>query len=432
MKQIFSASKSVDLLSPSTAYYYQFSYKTDTSIICRTRTTPLGTSEPLEFAVISCTNYSAGFYNSLERIAQRSTLNAVIHLGDYIYEGTERDFDTHKNVPDDDEYESTHFVNHKAYWLHFFRRRYSINRLDVKLQHAHQQHPFITIWDDHETANNAYKDGAKGHAAKQAYFEWLPIRGDGASIYRSIRFGNMMELILLDTRLEGRDKQIYDPLDQALFAATRTILGQKQKAWFFDKLKSSPCLWKVIANQVIFSEINVKWADSLGLLASKLKEFNEMFLDYWEGYPAERDEVINFIARQKITNAVILSASMHCALAFDVTKRSTSHSKKGDAATYDSATGKGSAAVEFASASVTSPNFDDNKGSFMALMFQRMINRQLPIPINYKYISAYVQALVQSSTLRLYFDRWILLNIGSMRRIIKSGKKTKVLKLLPR
>ncbi len=382
-------------LSPSTQYFYQFSYNNDKSVVGSTRTTPDNTEEPLEFAVISCTNYTAGFYNALERIAQRPTLNAVIHLGDYIYEGTQRNFDAQNNMPDDD-YEATHFVKHHAYWLHFFRRRYSINRLDPNLQHAHQQHPFITIWDDHETANNAYKDGAKGHdpnndgewldrknAARQAYFEWLPIRGDGSKIYRSIRFGKLMELVLLDTRLEGRDKQIYNASDPARFEKNRTILGAKQKDWLFNTLKFSPCQWKVIANQVIFSEINLKWAESLGSLASRLQEFYDTFLDYWEGYPAERDEVIDYLSQQKISNTVILSASMHCALAFDVTKRATKHSRKGEAATYDPVTGAGSVAVEFASASVTSANFDEQVGSFMASAFQRMINKKLPIPINY-------------------------------------------------
>lgn len=383
-----------DLL-PSTHYYYQFSYKESKSIIGRTRTAPGNADEPLEFAIISCTNYSAGFYNALKRIAQRQTLNAVIHLGDYIYEGTKRDFDEQNNPPEDD-YEATHFVRHREYWLHFFRTRYSLNRRDPNLMEAHQQHPFITIWDDHETANNAYKDGAAGHdpnmdgewadrksAANQAYFEWLPLRGDGSKIYRSIRFGNMMELILLDTRLEGRDKQIYDANDPARFAAERTILGKEQKNWLFNTLKSSPCRWKVIANQVIFSEINVQWASSLSSLAKNLRDFNNTFLDYWEGYPAERDEVIRFIAQQKISNAIILSASMHCAVAFDVTMRPTNHSRKGEAATYDPATGKGSVAVEFASPSVTSANLDEVVGPFIASAFETMINRKLPMPVNY-------------------------------------------------
>ena len=391
----FTVKVDIKGLVPATEYYYQFSYKENQSVIGRMRTTPVNTEEPLEFAVISCTNYSAGFYHALGRIAQRSTLNAVIHLGDYIYEGTGRNFDEKNNVPDD-EYESTHFVKHRAYWLHFFRRRYSINRLDPDLQSAHRQHPFITIWDDHETANNAYKDGAQGHnpdtdgewedrksAARQAYFEWLPIRGDGSKIYRTIRFGKLMELILLDTRLEGRDKQIYNASDPARFAADRTILGKEQKDWLFSTLKSSPCQWKVIANQVIFSEINVQWAESLGPLGNKLKQFNDTFLDYWEGYPAERDEVIHFISQQKISNAIILSASMHCALAFDVTLRATTHSRKGETATYDPATGHGSVAVEFASPSVTSANFDELEGSFIAGTFERMINKKLPLPIGY-------------------------------------------------
>lgn len=392
----FTVKVDVKGLSPSTVYYYQFSVAENKSAIGRTRTAPADTAEePLEFAVISCTNYSAGFYNALARIAQRTTLHAVIHLGDYIYEGTTRNFDEQSNVPDDD-YESTHFVKHQAYWQHFFRRRYSINRLDPDLQAAHRQHPFITIWDDHETADNAYRDGARGHnpeadgewedrksAARQAYFEWMPIRVDGSKIYRIIRFGKLMELVLLDTRLEGRDKQIYDATDPARFDTGRTLLGKEQKNWLFNALRSSSCQWKVIANQVIFSEINVRWAESITALGSRLQEFNNTFLDYWEGYPAERDEIIQFLTHYKISNTIVLSASMHCAMAFDVTARPTQYSRKGQPASYDPVTGHGSVAVEFASPSVTSANLDEQAGSFIAGAFERMINRKLPMPIGY-------------------------------------------------
>lgn len=382
-------------LDPATTYYYQFIEGDNKSPVGKTKTTPAESDENIQLAVVSCTDYSAGYYNALAKVADRKDLNAVVHLGDYIYGGTLRLFDPTHPVYQD-EFEATHFDRNREWWLRYYRRRYAINRLDADLQAAHQAHPFITIWDDHEIANNAWKNGAKDHdpqidglwedrksAARQAYAEWVPIRGDASKIYRSIRFGKMVELILLDSRLEGRDEQIYDAENQALFASYRTLLGQEQKQWLFQKLNASSCHWKVMANQVIFSEFNVNWANLGGPFSDKVKQLQNTLLDYWEGYPAERDEIINYIGNCKMNNVVILSASMHCALAFDVTARATRYSRKGESATYDPATGKGSVAVEFAASSISSDNFDERMGKLYAGTFQSLINKKLPQPLNY-------------------------------------------------
>jgi alkaline phosphatase D len=304
-------------------------------------------------------------------------------------------FDPTATIPID-HFESTHFNRNKQYWLRYYRVRYATNHLDADLQAAHQAHPFITIWDDHEIANNTWKDGAQGHdpgtdgpweirkaAARQAYAEWLPIRGDATKIYRSFRFGKMAELVMLDTRLEGRDQQIYNSEHPELFAAERTLLGKEQKAWLFEKLGASICQWKIIANQVIFSEFNVAWANIGGRFTDKVVQLQNALLDYWQGYPAERDEIIHHIASRKLNNVVILSASMHCALAFDVTRRATKFSRKGEASTYDPSNGNGSVAVEFAATSITSDNFDEKMGKMYAGTFQSLINKKLPQPLNY-------------------------------------------------
>lgn len=385
----------VQNLIPSTTYYYQFVYNNIHSSTGRTKTTTADGYENISFAVVSCSDYSAGYYHALARVAEKKELNAVIHLGDYMYEGTLRLFDPTHPVYQD-EYESIGHKRTRDWWLRYYRRRYSINRLDTDMQDAHQAHPFITIWDDHEIANNAWKGGAKDHdpetdgdwelrksAARQAYSEWMPIRGDASTIYRSIRFGKMAELILLDCRLEGRDEQIQDADNPVLFAAERTLLGKNQKEWLFQNLDTSPCHWKLIANPVVFSEFNVSWADLGGQFTQKVKELKDTLLDYWEGYPAERDEIINHISNHKLNNAIILSASMHCALAFDVTARATNYSRKGEPATYESLRGKGSVAVEFAATSITSDNFDEKMGKLTANAFQSLINRKLPQPLNY-------------------------------------------------
>jgi alkaline phosphatase D len=382
-------------LSPSTTYYYQFSGNAGKSIVGRTKTTPLDSFENVQFAVVSCSNYPAGFYNAYARIAEKRNLDAVIHLGDYFYEGTEREFDKAHNPPFD-RFEALHFVKNKEWWLHSYRKRYGISRLDADLREAHKVHPFICVWDDHEIADNAYKDGALGHnpqedgdwevrkaAARQAYSEWIPIRGDASKIYRTIRFGKLLEVIMLDTRIEGRDKQIYDSTSPQLLDPSRSIMGKEQKQWLYNKLKTSPCHWKLIGNQVIFSEVNVNWASFGGHFTDKVKVLENTLLDYWEDYPIERDEVIDFISQNKINNIIIASASMHCALALDVTKRATKHSRKGDNATYDASTGKGSIAVEFATPSITSENFDEKIGAFYASTFQSLLNKKLPLPLGY-------------------------------------------------
>lgn len=385
----------IENLFPSTTYYYRFVYNGIYSPKGRTKTTPADGYENISFAVVSCSDYSAGYYHALARVAEKKTLNAVIHLGDYMYEGTLRLFDPTHPVYQD-ELESIRHKRTREWWLRYYRRRYSINRMDTDMQDAHQAHPFITIWDDHEIADNTWKRGAKDHdpeidgdwevrksAARQAYSEWMPIRGDASTIYRSIRFGKMAELTLLDCRLEGRDEQIYDADNQGLHAPERTMLGKNQKEWLFRKLDTSPCHWKLIANSVVFSAFNVTWADLGGQFTQKIKELQHTLLDYWEGYPDERAEIINHISEHNINNTVILSASMHCALAFDVTACATCNGQTEQPAMYNPVTGKGSVAVEFAATSITSDNFDEKMGKLAANTFQSLINRKLPQPFNY-------------------------------------------------
>ena len=181
----FTVKVDVSGLSPATTYYYYFTALEGNSVIGRTRTTPTSDEvDHVRFAVVSCSNYQAGYFHAYRNIGNRRDLDAVIHLGDYIYEygsgeGT-YGFDSalnRENVP------STEIIE-----LADYRTRYSLYRLDPDLRKAHQQHPFIAVWDDHETANDAYTDGAENHnqgegewtdrksAALKAYYEWMPVR----------------------------------------------------------------------------------------------------------------------------------------------------------------------------------------------------------------------------------------------------------------
>ncbi len=334
----------VEGLSPNTTYYYQFSYGGQTSLLGRTRTAPTGSVDRLRFAVVSCSNYQHGFFNAYARIAERADLNAVLHLGDYIYEyGTDSDTLGRQHQP---QYEIT--------TLEDYRQRHSYYKLDPDLIRMHQQHPMICIWDDHETANNSWLDGAENHDAgegdwaqrkawgSQAYFEWMPIReiedGNYAKIYRTVNYGDMADLIMLDTRLAGREVQLESTDSVGTFAEDRTLLGTEQYEWLVSELSNSDAKWKVLGNQVVFSPLN-----TLGLIANN---------DAWDGYPAERQRIHDLLIAEQIDNMVIVTGDIHVGIAADVTLTP-------DEENYNPETGEGAFAVEMVAASVTSNNIDE-------------------------------------------------------------------------
>jgi alkaline phosphatase D len=194
-------------LNAATTYYYVFKYNGFYSLTGRMKTTTNDATH-LRFAVVSCNNYEAGFFNGFKKIAQRNDIDAIIHLGDYIYDYAPKGYGDSLNG---------RFVEPKNEILSEgdYRTRYSVYRLDADLRFAHQQQTFISIWDDHESSNDSYKDGAENHQpnegdwetrkniAKKVYFEWMPIRDAATNaIYRKIYYGSMLDLIILDNSLE--------------------------------------------------------------------------------------------------------------------------------------------------------------------------------------------------------------------------------------
>ena len=378
-------------LKSNTTYYYKFQFEGWQSVIGRTKTAPSGSEEDhLRFAVVSCSNYQAGFFNAYGRIADRNDLAAVIHLGDYIYEYSGAGYGDSVAKSKGRKHDTIETIE-----LEQYRARYSMYRLDSNLRRLHQQHPMICIWDDHESANDSYKDGAQNHTegeegkwsdrkeiSRKAYNEWLPIREKADStIYREFEFGDLVDLIMLDTRITGREKQINDVTNPALYSPTRTMLGQTQREWFLNKLNSSTAKWKIIGNQVIFSEFHVGWAaQSTGQTPA---ETESQFLDIWDGYPAERATIMQTIEKGGIDNVVFLTGDFHCAFAFDVADSVTNPSSVPfpyAPSAYDPMSGKGSVAVEFATPSISSANFDENVGALLAYGFQAQINNDLPAP----------------------------------------------------
>jgi len=338
--QDFTVKIDVTGLTQNTFYYYEFTHHGYNSIRGRTKTAPVGNVDSLRFAVVSCANYEAGYFNAYKVINERNDVDAIIHLGDYIYE---YDHDGYAyNATAGRIWEPANEIT----VLSDYRTRYSTYRLDEDLMRLHQQFPFFNVWDDHESANDSYKNGAENHTegaegtwvnrrafAQQSYFEWMPIRpqsaGNDSIIYRVISYGNLVDFIMLDTRLVGRDLQVSGS-SPAIDDTARTLLGNTQFSWLKNQLSSSTKQWKVLGQQVMVAPL-----EAAGTPVNA---------DQWDGYRADRTELMNYVLDSNITDVVALTGDIHTSWANDVPTPS-----------YVSSTGAGSAFVEFVTTSVTSP-----------------------------------------------------------------------------
>jgi alkaline phosphatase D len=381
-------------LTAGTTYYYAFRFNGTYSLTGRMKTVSTNANH-LRFAVVSCNNYEAGYFNAFRKIAQRNDIDALIHLGDYIYEYEQRTYgDTL----------SGRFVepNKEVISEGDYRARYSAYRLDADLRYVHQQQTFISIWDDHESANDSYEDGAENHQSnegdwqtrknisKKVYFEWMPIRDAVTNaIYRKISYGSLMDLIMLDTRLEGRSKPPvnFDDMD----SPRRTILGNTQFDWFTNNLMNSTAKWKVVGNQIIFSDVNVGFAavNAMGQPAitdiNAIRAVENLFIDNWESYPTERDAIMDTLKNKGINNTIFLTGDSHASWAFDLNKEPVVYPNPLTAnlptpsTSYVGATGTGSVGVEFATPSISSANFDEAVGTAASAGFESVINNPIPV-----------------------------------------------------
>ncbi|MFD8552962.1 alkaline phosphatase D family protein [Streptomyces fradiae] len=375
-------------LRPATSYWFRFTAGAPgaeaASTVGRTRTTPAYDAAPpnIRFGVVSCANWEAGHFAAYRHLAARADLDAVLHLGDYIYEYGSGAYPATTTVL------RPHEPRHEIVTLADYRLRHATYKSDAHLQALHAAHPVIAIWDDHEFADDTWSGGADNHtpgaegdwadrvaAAKRAYFEWMPVRtSTGGTVYRRLRYGRLADLHLLDLR-SFRSQQASTG-SGAVDDPDRTITGRAQLDWLKAGLASSDATWRLVGTSVMISPV------AFGSLpAHLLKPVAELLglptgglainVDQWDGYTDDRRELLAHLRERAIRNTVFLTGDIHMAWANDVPVT---------AATYPKSP---SAATEFVVTSVTSDNLDDilkvpaNTASLVASTALKAANRHV-------------------------------------------------------
>ncbi|MEU8676671.1 alkaline phosphatase D family protein [Streptomyces sp. NPDC048560] len=350
-------------LRPATAYYFRFAAGDGDQVLSpvgRTRTAPAaGAAVPgVRFGVVSCANWEAGWFSAYRHLAARADLHAVLHLGDYLYEYASGAYPAQAGAV------RRHEPAHEIVDLADYRARHGKYKTDPDLRALHAAHPVIAIWDDHEFANDAWAGGAENHtpgaegawadrvaAAKQAYFEWMPVRASTeGTVYRRLRFGSLVDLHLLDLRSFRSEQASVG--NGAVDDPERSLTGRAQLDWLKSGLAGSDASWQLVGTSVMISPVAfgalpahllAPLAELLGLPGEGLA----VNVDQWDGYTDDRRELIAHLRDRAVRNTVFLTGDIHMAWANDVPVR---------AATYPLSA---SAATEFVVTSVTSDNLDD-------------------------------------------------------------------------
>ncbi|EID7697052.1 TPA: alkaline phosphatase D family protein [Vibrio parahaemolyticus] len=390
----FTVKVDVQNLNANSQYYYRFIVGEMMSEVGQTQTLPEDGVEKASMAVVSCANYPAGYFHVYREILnqhEQSPFDVVLHLGDYIYEYGAGGYASEDAAALGREPSK----GAECITLDDYRKRYAQYRQDADLQALHAKLPMIAVWDDHELANDTWKNGAENHqddegsfidrraAAAAAWTEWLPVRENTFSnmlIYRQFSFGNLVNLMMLDTRLVGRDKpldyfSLNAPTMEAIGglvaqsrSADRELLGTEQLAWLMNEFNTHDAKWNVLGQQVLMSRMELpssvmtamfqlftsteeKKTEALlavntaitGYLADPSADpislpYN---LDAWDGYYVEREKVYQ-LAKASSGNFVCLAGDTHNAWASEL--KDVSNNPIG---------------VEFATSSVSSPGLEE-------------------------------------------------------------------------
>ncbi|GAA2352676.1 alkaline phosphatase D family protein [Streptomyces harbinensis] len=315
-------------LAPGTDYYYRFRAGPWTSATGRTRTAPAPhdrVGRGLRFALASCQRYDQGYYTAYRHLAAEEDLDAVVHLGDYLYEyainaaAGARGYTGDRQLP-------AHYQR-ETVTLDDYRLRYSLYHADPDLQAAHAAHPWIVTWDDHEVDNNYAAAVSQDEdpeaeflvrraAAYRAYYENLPLRrpqlpeGPDLRLYRRLHFGRLAQLDVLDTRQYRADQANGDGWKlptEASAAPGRHLLGAAQERWLADGWRASRALWNVVPQQIVVSRRR-----------NQLAEPWPLAMDAWDGYPWARERLLRSVRESGVRNLVVFTGDVHVHHAFDI------------------------------------------------------------------------------------------------------------------
>lgn len=337
-------------LKPYEEYYYRFASKGTDSAVGRFRTAlPADSKQPVSFAFFSCQDYTHGYYNALEAMA-KGDYDFVVCLGDYIYAESYHSKAGGTGVRDDRvgrENPDNPGIVREAVTLADYRAKYALYRSDPSLRRVHAKFPMVMLWDDHEVQDNyagAAPDGglppakhftaARKKAARRAFFESMPAFPNGERLYRTLQFGSMVELFIMDQRSYRANQ----PCDDAVvppcadYDQPRDFLGRPQMDFIKSRLAASKAQWKVMANEVTIMPTRV------------LGGANYTY-DTWLGYPREREELLTHIRDQQIKDVVFVTGDIHTFIAGDV--------RTGDGSTGDTV------ATELVGGSITSQSLGE-------------------------------------------------------------------------
>ncbi len=320
-------------LAPGERYYYRFATASTSSPVGRFRTAlPPDSREPVRIGFFSCQKWGSGYYGAHRALAGEDDLDVVVSLGDYIYETNST-----SELPGRDDRTSSG-ENGQTETLADYRAKYRLYRSDADLQAMHAAHPFVAVWDDHEFENDHGGPDIPGTTrvrripyadrrvnAALGYFENMPverIRSERDRIYRRLALGANADLFLLDTRT-------YRAPDRS------TILGAPQKRWLTAGLERSRARWKVLANQVMLMSLDVPSGNGVNP-------------DAWDGYEAERRELIGHVVDKDIRDVTVITGDIHTFFAGTVTDSGRTGGRPG--------------ATEFVGGSVTSTSLDEIGG----------------------------------------------------------------------
>jgi alkaline phosphatase D len=385
----FCAKVDVTGLEPGRVYFYGFFAGDAVSPVGRARTLPEGSVDRLKLAVFSCSNYPFGRFHAYADMAARGDVDLAIHLGDYIYEyGGESGWGWAESQQNG----RVHEPQREIVSLEDYRTRYRQYRTDPDLQAAHAAAPWIVSWDDHEIANNPWTDGAQNHnegagegtwadrkaAALRAFFEWMPIRAPEPgrareAIWRRLDFGDLVTLVMLETRLTGRTRQLEYGRDMPRSDAgpdvtgflaklndpSRQMIDAAQEAWLVEAAADAEArgAWTIVGDQIVFARQSlfdfgrhydastIARMSENGYVASLIERGRlglPANLDSWDGYPVQRDRITDALSAAR-AHAILLAGDNHAFWVNEVRD-----------------TGGVRCAAEFATTGVTSPGYGDD------------------------------------------------------------------------